>query len=147
MDLHHWYSDPTKRTSQFMKIYHFKLQPYTLSNTCTVMFGYCNHRMINPKYFFLVNSFIQVTKPYIIICSSKLLEFYITYNKQLLHEVRHDIMSNSKTGSELSASVFSFGRWQRHGVWSFKLSWRNQMTNAYLLQILSYVSTSHAFVY
>ena len=99
------------------------------------------------KYFFLVNSFIKVTKPSIIICSSKLLEFYITYNKQLLHEVRHDIMSNSKTGSELYASVFSFGRWQRHGVWSFKLSWRNQMTNAYLLQILNYMSTSHAFVY
>ena len=99
------------------------------------------------KYFFLVNSFNKVTKPYIIICSSKLLEFYITYNKQLLHEVRHDIMNNSKTGSELSASVFSFGRWQRHGVWSFKLSWRNQMTNAYLLQILNYMSTSHAFVY
>ena len=98
------------------------------------------------KYFFLVNSFNKVTKPYIIICSSKLLEFYITYNKQLLHEVRHDIMNNSKTGSELSASVFSFGRWQRHGVWSFKLSWRNQMTNAYLLQILNYMSTSHAFV-
>lgn len=99
------------------------------------------------KYFFLVNSFNKVTKPYIIICSSKLLEFYITYNKQLLHEVRHDIMNNSKTGSELSASVFSFGRWQRHGVWSFKLSWRNQLTNAYLLQILNYMSTSHAFVY
>lgn len=99
------------------------------------------------KYFFLVNSFNKVTKPYIIICSSKLLEFYITYNKQLLHEVRHDIMSNSKPGSELSASVFSFGRWQRHGVWSFKLSWRNQLTNAYLLQILNYMPTSHAFVY
>ena len=45
-----------------------------------------------------MNSFNKVTKPYIIICSSKLLEFYITYNKELLHEVRHDIMSNSKTG-------------------------------------------------